>query len=445
MARASLTGSRIRERRLVLGRRQADLARAVGISPSYLNLIEHNRRRIGGKLVRSIAAELKVDVAQLTEGAEAALVNILREAAADHRAGSEDLPRLEEFVGRFPGLAQLLADTRRRALSLEHTVEVLSDRMTHDPFLSASLHEILSTITAIRSTAGILVETDDLDAEWRDRFHRNIAEESRRLAESAEGLVSYLDAAASAEFAGQTPQEELDLWLSQRGYHAPEMERALPPDPEEVVARADGLRSRAAREMAVGWLRRTRQDAEHMPLARMREAVAEHGVDPAALSARFGVDLPAVFRRLAALPEEALGGIVGLVACDGSGTLTFRKPVAGFALPRYSAACPLWPLYEALSRPMAPVRHVVEVAGRAPGLFVAYALCRPSQPAGFGGPQVLEALMLLVPLDLADAHAATAVPEALRAAPLAVGTSCRICPRPDCAARREPSIMAELG
>src|SRR6056297_2096333 len=122
MARPSLTGSRIRERRLVLGRRQAELARAVGISPSYLNLIEHNRRRIGGKLVQSIARELKVDTRAMTEGAEAALLNALREAGADHAAASEDLPRLEEFVGRFPGLAQLLADTSRRAMALERTV-----------------------------------------------------------------------------------------------------------------------------------------------------------------------------------------------------------------------------------------------------------------------------------------------------------------------------------
>jgi hypothetical protein len=443
MSRPSLTGSRIRERRLVVGRRQADLARAVGISPSYLNLIEHNRRRIGGKLVQAIAAELKVDVAQLTEGAEAALVNTLREAAADHRAGSEDLPRLEEFVGRFPGLAQLLADTRRRALSLERTVEVLSDRMTHDPFLSASLHEILSTITAIRATAGILVETEDLDPEWRGRFHRNIAEESQRLAESAEALVRYLDEAGSAEFAGQTPQEEMDLWLSERGYHAPEMERALPPEPDAVVARADGLRSRAAQEMAAGWLRRYRKDAEHMPISAVKAAVAETGLDPAALAARFGVDLPAAFRRLAALPEDALGGSVGLVACDGSGTLTFRKPVAGFALPRYSAACPLWPLYQALSRPMAPVRHVVEVAGRAAGLFVTYAVCQPLPPAGFGGPQVLEAMMLVVPADLLEARGGGAIQPVERAAPLPVGTSCRICPRAACMARREPSIMAE--
>ena len=435
MARSSLTGSRIRERRTMVGRKQADLARAVGISPSYLNLIEHNRRRIGGKLIKDIARELGVDAAALTEGAEAELLDALREAAADHAGAAEDLPRLEEFVGRFPGWARLLSDTRRRATELEHSVEVLSDRMTHDPFLSASLHEVISTVTAIRSTATILADTRDIDPEWRDRFHRNMAEESARLAESAEALVRYLDEASSPDFAGSTPQEEVDGWLRENGFHIAEMERALALEPETLVKRATGLHSASAREMARSYLARYRMDAEHMPLRAFLDAATTLAFDPAALSMRFGVDLPAVFRRLATLPAEEVGAEIGLVACDGSGTLTFRKPVEGFPLPRFSAACPLWPLYQALSRPMAPVRRRVEMGGRNPRNFITYAVCQPAQPAGFDGPQVLEASMLILPEEISGLQS-TEVPQE-------IGTSCRICPRSGCAARREPSIMSE--
>jgi predicted transcriptional regulator/DNA-binding XRE family transcriptional regulator len=436
MARTSLTGSRIRERRTMVGRKQADLARAVGISPSYLNLIEHNRRRIGGKLIQDIARELGVEAAALTEGAEAALLTTLREAAANDAGATEELPRLEEFVGRFPGWARLLAETRQRSTDLAHSVEVLSDRMTHDPFLSASLHEVISTVTAIRSTASILAETRDIDPEWRDRFHRNMAEESARLAESAEALVRYLDEASSTEFTASTPQEELDTWLRESGFHFADLERALPTEPATLVKRSEAIRSSAAGAMAVSHLTRYRKDAEHMPLAAFQEAATASGFDPAALAARFDASLTAVFRRLASLPKDRVGAEIGLVCCDGSGTLTFRKPVDGFPLPRYSAACPLWPLYQALSRPMAPVRRWVELGGRNPRRFLTYAVCQPSQPAGFDGPQVLEAAMLILPQDLAQ------VPETEQ--PLELGTSCRICPRGACAARREPSIMAEV-
>jgi transcriptional regulator with XRE-family HTH domain len=78
MSRDTLTGSRIRERRLIIGMKQADLARHAGVSASYLNLIEHNRRRIGGKLLLDIAAILDVEASVLSEGAETALLATLR-------------------------------------------------------------------------------------------------------------------------------------------------------------------------------------------------------------------------------------------------------------------------------------------------------------------------------------------------------------------------------
>ena len=56
MAR-SLIGPRIRDRRRQLGITQAGLAARVDISASYLNLIEGNKRNIGGALLRRIADE----------------------------------------------------------------------------------------------------------------------------------------------------------------------------------------------------------------------------------------------------------------------------------------------------------------------------------------------------------------------------------------------------
>lgn len=170
--RDMLTGSRIRERRQIAGLRQAELARLAGISASYLNLIEHNRRRIGGKLLVDIASALSVEPSVLTQGIEATLVTALREAADDAVGQQAEVDGLEEFAGRFPGWAGVLAQMHRRVVSLERNVEVLSDRLTHDPHLAASMHEVLSTAAAIRSTAAILADTKDIEAEWRERFHK---------------------------------------------------------------------------------------------------------------------------------------------------------------------------------------------------------------------------------------------------------------------------------
>lgn len=62
MPMSALTGSRLRARRVALGLRQADLAERVGISASYLNLIEHNRRRIADALLERLAQVLELSL-----------------------------------------------------------------------------------------------------------------------------------------------------------------------------------------------------------------------------------------------------------------------------------------------------------------------------------------------------------------------------------------------
>ncbi len=59
-------GFRIRLERKALGLTQAELAKRAGISPSYLNLIEANKREIGGALLKRIADLLDVEMDALT-------------------------------------------------------------------------------------------------------------------------------------------------------------------------------------------------------------------------------------------------------------------------------------------------------------------------------------------------------------------------------------------
>lgn len=438
MARSALTGTRIRERRTALRMKQADLARAVGVSPAYLNLIEHNRRRVSDSLLDQLAGALSVDPLALSEGAEGALFDGLREAAAgaglgDPLSAAPELDRIEEFVGRFPGWAAVLAGGQARVAQLERVVEGYAERMAQDPFLLASLHEVLSAVTSLRSTAAILVEAEDIEPQWRARFLRTIQEESLRLSDTAEALVGYLDTLDEAETGLSSPQEELEAWLAARGWHLDEVERSGRFDPEAVIAGVPELASGAGRTLARMYLARAAADARALPLARLRAALAAEGPEPGRIAAHAGVPLSVVFRRLASLPSGTDGlPALGLVICDGSGTLTFRRPMPGFALPRFGAACPLWPLYEALARPMQPIRAVVDMAGRLPQRFLTFAFCEPRAPAGFDGPVLAEAFMLILP-----------APPERTPSERAVGSSCRICPRAACPGRREPSILTE--
>ncbi len=429
MPMQALTGTRLRERRLALGLRQAEIAGQAGISASYLNLIEHNRRRVQGEVLVALAGALGVPVAQLAEGAEGGLGDDLRAAAATAAAlGAEaaEVGRVEEFAGRFPGWASVVVAMHGRMQSLERAVEALNDRMTHDPHLSESLHEVLSALSSVRSTAAILAETEDIEAEWRERFHRNLHADSERMAAGAEALVAYLDGSEAAAEAGiAAPLEEMEAWLAGRGWVLPELEAG---QGAVLAAEVERLASGAARELARGWLAQAARDAAALPMADLIAALDGGAPDPLLLAARFGVGADVVFRRLALVPER----VFGLVVCDASGTLLFRRPAEGFPLPRFGSACPLWPLFTALGHAGRAVVAEVAVAGQRLRRFRVMAHAAAEHPAGFGGVELRHAHMLVMP---AEAVAGTA-------AQVTVGPTCRICPRGDCPARREPSIVS---
>lgn len=436
MASHLSTGTRIRDRRLDRGLRQTDLAAAVGISASYLNLIEHNSRRIGGKLLIDIARTLSVEPEHLIEGAEHALIDGLRAAAAAADQPVE-LGRIEDFLGRFPGWAALITAQTRRIDQLGAQVAEMSDRLTHDPDLAASLHKVVTAVTAIRSTAQILAGEDAVDADWQRRFHRNLLDDSMKLAESSGKLIRYLEDAGDGKSIAQTPREQVGLYLDAIDHHVPALEQeGTTPDLSAILhdaaARVPGMAEPAAQRALLDWLAVYAEDARAMPLGPFAQGARAVAHDPTPLSRQFGTGLRAVMRRLSTLPRGQGHPTFGLAVCDGAGALFSIKRAPGFSLPRIGAGCPLWPLYQALTQPGRGIRTVVTLPGE-PGLrFLCHALAEPRTPPGFGEVPVYEAMMLVRSADDDPAIA-----------PEPVGLACRICPRTACAARREPSMTAQ--
>lgn len=436
MPRTALTGTRIRARRNLRGLRQSELARAVGVSPSYLNLIEHNRRKVGVELLGALAQALGVSADALAENGDARLVEGARAAALRCDADLVDLERIDEFTGRFPGWAKVLSETQARVERLERIVEQLNDRMTHDPYLGTALHEIISAVTSVQSTASILNDPGEIDPGWQARFHRNILQDSARLAEGAVALVNYLDAAKSDEAGLAAPQEEVEAWLDARDFHLPELE-APSIDPDAMVAGQVELSSDASRHLAAQWLRRFRADAQALSHADLLSGLQSQGLAPEILAEQLHLPFDLILRRIALLPHSDLADCglppVGLVICDNSGTLMFRRSLDGFALPRFGGGCPLWPLYQALQRPHVPLRAALTTSGRLERRFQSYAYAAVEGAPGFDRPTVLRASMLIVAQG-DEQGVETSMP-------LKVGASCRTCAHLECEARREPSIL----
>ena len=114
MPRAFL-GPRIRERRHTLGITQAELAHRIGISPSYLNLIERNKRTVSGPLLRRAAQALGISLEDLDGAEERHLLATLTEIANGPELSglSVETDAAGELIGRYPGWARAVAALAR--------------------------------------------------------------------------------------------------------------------------------------------------------------------------------------------------------------------------------------------------------------------------------------------------------------------------------------------
>jgi hypothetical protein len=433
MPRSELTGTRIRERRLAIRMRQADLARAAGISASYLNLIEHNKRRIAGKLLADIAGQLEVDYTELMQGADQALLEAVTAAGAAQGLDDNALMQAEAMIRGFPAWAGLITRQADRIAALERSVDALNDRLTHDPALAEAMHEVLSTVSAVRSTASILVSTPEIDPNWLGRFHANLDQDSRRLADGAEAMVNYFETQAKRGPGFLAPAELAAAYLETAQHHFPSLETC---PPAQLDAQIEALCAQApddpnARTMLGGALAQYHHDAQLLPLEILTKAIAATGIEPLTLAEGLGVPLDCVLRRLASLPPEApAASDIGLLVIDSAGAARARRAVAGFALPLVTAGCPLWPLYQSLARPHYPVQARLALPDGS--LFDATAIALPAARPRPGLPEVLHATMLVHRVPAGGKAPAQSLP---------VGVTCRICTRTDCTARREPSLL----
>ena len=437
--KGTFIGTRIRERRRQLGFKQTALASAAGISASYLNLIEHNRRAVSGRVLLSLANELDIPAAELSGGAETALVEELRQVLGKHPEQDGQTRAVEEFVGRFPQWARIVASQSRQIRDNEAAISTFSDRQNFDPHLQNTLHEMLTTITAIRSSSAILTTEEDLSPEQQSRFQSMVHGESRRLSDAAHELVSYFDQARKSKLAGTSSQEAFETFLSNRDHVFEELEGGDEPNTKinDIIGRelknapADAI-TRARDRMTT-----YAQDASRLPLEEFFEQSQKLSFAPDKLAGHFGVDIHAVFRRLASLRRNTIDAPnFGLVIINAAGQPKFRRPLREFSLPRFSTICALWPVFQALSQPEQPIRETIMLPNGSD--FLAQAIAISSDPTQFGNPRPFSSGMLVC--SSAEAYRfgmLDGVPRQSRD----VGTSCRLCQRDKCSSRSEPSIL----
>lgn len=121
----TFAGARLRRLREERGISQIELARQLGISPSYLNQIEHDSRPLTVAVLIRITELLGVDTAFFAPHDTPRLVADLREALPS-RASLADLT---ELAARLPEVAEAVIDLARRHRQVtDQLTEIVGDR-----------------------------------------------------------------------------------------------------------------------------------------------------------------------------------------------------------------------------------------------------------------------------------------------------------------------------
>ncbi len=459
----SIVGARIRQRRRELGVTQADLAQRIGISPSYMNLIELNKRRIAGALLRRTAHALDLPLDELDGVSERRLVETLVGLAHNpsfRKLGVEG-ERVNELIGRFPGWARALGALAHSEREASVRVQTLSDRLSNDPYLSETLHRMLTRIAAVRSTTEILTEYVDIPEDQRDRFNRIVHEEIRTLSDVGEAMVAYLDHTDQTDRI-LTPVDEVEALFNARDNRFAEIEQAARPlspllsDPHPVSRRQKAMalaeehlsgaidaliEQQAQIKTAAAGSRARRALSDYavgailMPMDAFTEQAVASRYDIEVLAELFSADVEAVCHRLTALPRAEAVPRFGYFRANAAGMIIEMLGLEGLSVSRYAAACPLWVLFRAQQSPEATIRQRVLFPSGERFVFVARA--RHTGPSGFGKPRHYVTNMVAMKEDDARHTVYDPGPSAIVEE---VGPSCRLCPRTTCVHRVEDPL-----
>ncbi len=446
MAR-TLIGRTVRRLRLEKGMAQQGLAGRLGISASYLNLIEHDQRAVTASLLIKLTEVLQVDLASLSGVREKALQTGLQEVLRDPLLGLDVVPEAEvaQLAGGAPNVARAvlalyrawrvaredsggiaLPTGRRILLPTEEARDFFHDRANHFPPLEAVAerlgaelgvgpHEMNHAVAQrLRSRHGLVVQVLPMQGALRRYDAAN-----RRL-----------------ELSDSLPREC-------RGFHLAFQLMLL--EAGEAVAEAmsgfEPSSSEASALVRIGLLNYA-AGALLMPYASFLAAARELRHDADALASRFGTSFEQACHRLATLQREGARGVpFFFLRVDPAGNVDKRFSAAGFPFARFGGSCPKWIVHHAFA---SPGRVRVQLAQLPDGgSFLCFARAVQGRAAIWGDPAPVHVVAMGC-----DITRATEVIYAdgldLERAAVGIGLSCRLCDRVDCRSRAFPPLEHRL-
>ena len=359
-------GPKIKSFRRQLGLQANRLAEQLGISASYLNLIESGKRKIDGDLLLKVCEELKIDLSDLTNKSDLNLVNDISELLDDKLFEDLDIvgPEVKDLVNTNPKIAKALIklgdnfkqkdheiinkvenlsgkiiDSRKTAFPGEVISDFLQEKKNYFPKLEEFANSVFEKVQKNNRTRYVAlceflkteysITVKDVIPDEGKPFSKIFDKNKKELLLSDYNSLETKKLHAAAQIAQEGAMEEINNYLSEFKFPTEESKRLT----QIALLNYCGA-------------------AILMPYKLFHSECKKLKYDLELLQNTFATSFEQVAHRVTSLQDPKLPGIpFHFLRVDVAGNISKRFSLSGIEIPRYGGACPRWNVYSAFSRP----------------------------------------------------------------------------------------------
>ena len=447
-------GPKIKAFRRQLGLQANKLSEQLGISPSYLNLIESGKRKIDGDLLLKVCEELKIELTDLTNKSDLNLANNLSELLGDELFEDLDIlgPEVQDLVNTNPKIARALIklgdnykqkgqeivskvenisgkiiDGRKTSFPGEVVSDFLQENKNYFSKLEKFAEDIFNRIQ-INNRATYMALCDFLKTEYGVKVKDVLPEDGKPFSkiyyksQKELHLSDYVALEtkklyAAAQIAQEGAMVVIENYLS---------EFKFPSEESKKLTKVALLNYCGA--------------AILMPYKLFHQECMKQKYDLELLQNTFACTFEQIAHRVTCLQDPKLPGIpFHFLRVDVAGNISKRFSLSGIEIPRYGGACPRWNVYSAFSRPGVIQAAVSKMTNGEKYVCIAktvekgvgrYGQKKSMLSIGLGcEAKYAKEFVYTENLDLSD-----------KKSELAIGVSCRTCDRLDCSQRAFPPL-----
>ena len=359
-------GPKIKAFRRKLGIQANKLAEQLGISPSYLNLIEGGKRKIDGDLLLKVCQELKIELSDLAVKSDLNLVNNISELLDDQLFEDLDIlgPEIKDLVNTNPKIARALIklgdnfkqkdhdivnrvenisgkiiDSRKAAFPGEIVSDFLQENKNYFPKLEDFANSVFEKIQVnnratyialcdfLKKEFGILVK--DVLPEEGKPFSKIFNRNKKELLLSDYVALETKKLYVSSQIAHEGAIKDINEYLSKFTF---------PSEESKKLTKVALLNYCGA--------------AILMPYKLFHAECMKNKYDLELLQNTFATTFEQIAHRVTCLQDPKLLGIpFHFLRVDIAGNISKRFSLSGIEIPRYGGACPRWNVYSAFTRP----------------------------------------------------------------------------------------------